>query len=412
MSAETKQRPPRLRNACLDCTAAKVKCSGEKTGCSRCTKTKSKCVYLESMAGRVPRAPRKQSWVNIPFEGPHPPARSSPSQSVGGRSESSNSSRESMSGVLSFPEDGAGTAPPQILSDDFLLHPSTPDAFPTDPTAFNGQTPLFQLFPTSTSDAWPGYISDDNHAGYFQHHDEYMTDASFPQVASTDDMDTSPSTSTSGIPGFSQGDWAASGGRQQLPLDKQCVLAATQIINVLENTIDDSTQTLDVVLEVVRKAGVGLNGLIGLQQQSRQQRCLALYGAILHQILDLMETNVWRLEMDGSGGSDVTPHPTHNGAVLHQLDSINELISSYRVPDARPSSETIARARRLLSEIEFSMLNASRAKELADHLTSSTRSGRPARSCFEGIEYRLGLLRTRLYGVIVKMMSSPDSISG
>ncbi|KAF4456877.1 fungal zn(2)-Cys(6) binuclear cluster domain-containing protein [Fusarium austroafricanum] len=46
-------KPPRLRSACTSCRQAKLRCSGEKTGCFRCTKLGLKCEYAISMVGRA-----------------------------------------------------------------------------------------------------------------------------------------------------------------------------------------------------------------------------------------------------------------------------------------------------------------------------------------------------------------------
>lgn len=186
-----------------------------------------------------------------------------------------------------------------------------------------------------------------------------------------------------------------SSGRQ---LDKKCVTAATQIINVLEDTIGSPSQSLDVVLEIVRKASVGLNALIDLQQQGVQQRCLALFGAILHQILDHLETQVHRIEVDGTGVEDTLPSACNMS--LHRLDSINELISTYQA-DPCPLSATTARARMLLVEVDASLQTAFRVMELAERAGGSAErekcwSGRCTRSDFENIQMRLELLRMRL----------------
>jgi hypothetical protein len=216
---------------------------------------------------------------------------------------------------------------------------------------------------------------------------------------------------------FGASPWTDSESDLLRQVHKRCVLAATQIINVLENTIDSPAQPLDTVLEIVRKADVALNGLIGLQQQSRQERCLALLGAILDQILVLIETHVWRLEMDDGGGpggggsrssSGRFPLPAHN-AVLHQLDSINELISSHpgRADVARPEPDKVARARRLLVQLECCLRTASRAMDLAHSMRTDTANvGQEsfARSRFDVTGAQLGLLRQRLYDVVVKMV--------
>ncbi|KAK8013405.1 hypothetical protein PG991_008998 [Apiospora marii] len=46
-------RPVKLRSACNSCHAAKTKCSGQKTGCSRCSDLDLPCKYEVSMVGKV-----------------------------------------------------------------------------------------------------------------------------------------------------------------------------------------------------------------------------------------------------------------------------------------------------------------------------------------------------------------------
>ncbi|KAE8147937.1 hypothetical protein BDV25DRAFT_142283 [Aspergillus avenaceus] len=48
------KRPPKLRAACNECHAAKVRCSGEKTGCQRCNNLGLNCVFSISRIGKVP----------------------------------------------------------------------------------------------------------------------------------------------------------------------------------------------------------------------------------------------------------------------------------------------------------------------------------------------------------------------
>ncbi|RYP13123.1 hypothetical protein DL767_010882 [Monosporascus sp. MG133] len=47
-------RPVRFRSACDGCNASKTKCSGETTGCVRCSSLQLRCHYSESRVGRVP----------------------------------------------------------------------------------------------------------------------------------------------------------------------------------------------------------------------------------------------------------------------------------------------------------------------------------------------------------------------
>ncbi|KAL4913036.1 hypothetical protein BDW62DRAFT_205921 [Aspergillus aurantiobrunneus] len=65
-SQQREGKPGRLRAACTQCHAAKVRCSGEKTGCVRCRTLGHDCVYLESRVGKT-RGRRKE-----PLASPRP----------------------------------------------------------------------------------------------------------------------------------------------------------------------------------------------------------------------------------------------------------------------------------------------------------------------------------------------------
>ncbi|KAL3459743.1 hypothetical protein BJX64DRAFT_290912 [Aspergillus heterothallicus] len=56
-------QPGRLRAACTNCHAAKVRCSGEKTGCTRCRTLSQDCIYLESRVGKT-RGRRKRHLLS------------------------------------------------------------------------------------------------------------------------------------------------------------------------------------------------------------------------------------------------------------------------------------------------------------------------------------------------------------
>ncbi|KAL3475116.1 hypothetical protein BJX99DRAFT_259732 [Aspergillus californicus] len=57
------KRPPKLRSACNECHAAKVRCSGEKTGCQRCGNLRLKCAFSISRIGKVPGKRSKANRV-------------------------------------------------------------------------------------------------------------------------------------------------------------------------------------------------------------------------------------------------------------------------------------------------------------------------------------------------------------
>ncbi|RSL62650.1 hypothetical protein CEP54_005611 [Fusarium duplospermum] len=53
-------KPPRMRSACTACHAAKVRCTGEKTGCKRCLQSDMTCTYEVSLVGRMTKKRRRQ----------------------------------------------------------------------------------------------------------------------------------------------------------------------------------------------------------------------------------------------------------------------------------------------------------------------------------------------------------------
>ncbi|KAM3418424.1 hypothetical protein BST61_g4413 [Cercospora zeina] len=52
-------KPHRMRSACCECHAAKIRCCGQKSGCQRCSSLGLHCEYVISLVGRTPRR-RKQ----------------------------------------------------------------------------------------------------------------------------------------------------------------------------------------------------------------------------------------------------------------------------------------------------------------------------------------------------------------
>ena len=73
-------------------------------------------------------------------------------------------------------------------------------------------------------------------------------------------------------------------------IDSQCILACTQIIINLENYIITDLKALDIILGIIKKAIDTLHKLINLQQDSRSFRIQALFGVIMYQIIELLET--------------------------------------------------------------------------------------------------------------------------
>ena len=74
-----------------------------------------------------------------------------------------------------------------------------------------------------------------------------------------------------------------------LKLDSKCVLACAHILATLENYLLSDLKTLELVLRETHKATEDLKQLVSLQQESRCERCIILFTAILFQIVSLLE---------------------------------------------------------------------------------------------------------------------------
>ncbi|SMR45649.1 unnamed protein product [Zymoseptoria tritici ST99CH_1E4] len=72
-------RPPsaRLRSACTHCHVGKVKCSGERSGCSRCLQLNLQCHYEYSMVGKCSTVRRRGRAMGAP-EGSRPKSAGNP----------------------------------------------------------------------------------------------------------------------------------------------------------------------------------------------------------------------------------------------------------------------------------------------------------------------------------------------
>jgi hypothetical protein len=83
--------------------------------------------------------------------------------------------------------------------------------------------------------------------------------------------------------------YAATTAGRDPQVDSDCVLACCQIISTLENYLMTNLRALDIILGVIRESVDALNRIMNLQQDSRAFRCHALMGAIMYQIIELLE---------------------------------------------------------------------------------------------------------------------------
>ncbi|RMZ66219.1 hypothetical protein GMOD_00005302 [Pyrenophora seminiperda CCB06] len=89
--------------------------------------------------------------------------------------------------------------------------------------------------------------------------------------------------------------------------DSQCILECVRIITDVENYIMAELKSFKILLNITRKALNSLKRLIGLQQASRNLRCLFLFSTIQYQVLEMLEacfTNVQReCSLGGTSGT-------------------------------------------------------------------------------------------------------------
>ncbi|RHZ55537.1 Zn(II)2Cys6 transcription factor domain-containing protein [Aspergillus thermomutatus] len=83
MAGENPTPAVKLRAACNQCHFSKVRCSGEKTGCTRCSNLGYTCIYVESRVGKVQgnRSRRRATQTENDMQRPSMTARASATES-------------------------------------------------------------------------------------------------------------------------------------------------------------------------------------------------------------------------------------------------------------------------------------------------------------------------------------------
>lgn len=263
-------RPVKLRSACNQCCTAKVKCSGERSGCERCRNTGTRCIYLESRVGKVPgiRAKKKpiqdhqtqqlQHMVSSSMERSESP----PDESTGldFQDQTQNDNMEwsisdwdiQPSGTITMtsPDDiqvaQHGNARTASNSESITI--STNDTEITIPSIDANLEDLLAPFPTMA-----------------------------PPIEHAKETEITPRLQVS------------LGLRPRSEVDSQCCLECCQIISDLENYIMADLKVFKIIIGIVRNATSKLIQLMRLQQGSRNLRCLMLFTTVMYQILELLE---------------------------------------------------------------------------------------------------------------------------
>ncbi|KAI0096718.1 hypothetical protein GGR51DRAFT_494783 [Nemania sp. FL0031] len=273
----TTSRKVKLRNACNNCCAAKVKCSGEKTGCERCRNAETACVYAESMVGKVPgvRAKRKQA--------------------IGEDSEQRSSRRSSVAQwSASLPGTSRGAGFHTIEQASMISWPSnwqsqqeaadSPDVLSTQ---HNKPDPRYGSYNSK-------YTSSAIDHSAVPNTDAFFMDLLLPQSPAQ-----TPIEEAHDEPQIDYRERALRRSYKAPPnADNKCCLECCQIIYDLENYIMSDMKAFKIILGIIRQTQEKLNDLVDLQRDSLNPRCSMLFNTILYQILELMAMCLSTLESE------------------------------------------------------------------------------------------------------------------
>ncbi|KAJ3494817.1 hypothetical protein NLG97_g3831 [Lecanicillium saksenae] len=347
-----------------------VKCSGEKTGCTRCAKLGLDCTYLLSMAGRVPRWHKNRSSTEnrtLQNERCVLPSTAAPCQSqlIEGHPtrppEASHRSSLTSHGAESpfnfpfsdFPNGSCVLA--AGINDSFDLHNHYEEGLaPDEPQWSPFASDFSALFNASTSGSNSvfGEVNVETLANYSSSNSDFTPDSVTHERTSHGNSPTRSKLSNDITPPGAQG-----------------VLMMTQIINIVEGALANKCQPVEVILGTIHKAGVALNGLISLHHQGANQRCFMLFTVVLHQIADLMEVGIESLDALNCQRVAESSGSTASNSILDRLDSINDLISSYQFAAAsaphKDDDKVLRLGRQLKDELDASLMTVERLISLA-----------------------------------------------
>ncbi|KAI0549794.1 hypothetical protein F4679DRAFT_255896 [Xylaria curta] len=277
-------RPVKLRSACNQCCAAKVKCSGEKTGCSRCRNTGTECVFQESRVGKVPgiRAKRKQAHIQkqAAAQSKYGPSADKTTDSIFVSTEANGVEHgreceldqgDAMSWTTGWHLEPSGNPAFNLLDE---LDTCTPENIET---TLSGNT--------DGSSGSTGFVTTDPSEETYiltppdTNLDEFLM-IQLPNPIQPEQnigIDTASRISTSSCL------------RPRNERDSQCCLECCQMINDLENYIMAELKAFKILLGIIRRALGRSRELINSQQNSGNPRCIMLFTTLMHQILELLD---------------------------------------------------------------------------------------------------------------------------
>ncbi|GAW20401.1 hypothetical protein ANO14919_099070 [Xylariales sp. No.14919] len=270
-----RRRPARLRNACNACCTAKVKCSGERTGCARCRANGGSCLYVESRAGKVPgiRAKRKQSQTQAP--GPGQVAITPCSETSPLAKGNAQVADIDFSGVTSTTDllSWSGWSFEGGVSIDEALPPD--DSVVVGPNSRDNDSSTTHDSPSVPSRAGSHGMPMGHHASLGDSELNFAT----PDTSILDqNLDVSKVLKPLSL-----------GTRPRDEEDSQCFLECCHLLRDLEDIIKGELRISKVALWYIKQALDQGSKLIEQQQESKNLRCRMLLDTLMYQVVELFE---------------------------------------------------------------------------------------------------------------------------
>ncbi|KAJ3577061.1 hypothetical protein NPX13_g3503 [Xylaria arbuscula] len=280
-------RPVKLRSACNQCCAAKVRVTALHPGTgiemNTITNEATRSSALESRVGKVPgiRAKRKQAHIQKQgaAQSEYGQSADKPTDSIFVSTEANGvhhahecepDQGNTMSWTTGWHLETSGNSTFSLLDE---LDTCTPDNIDT---AISGGT--------DGSSESTGFVTTDSSEETYiltppdTNLDELLM---FQLVNPIQPEPNVGLDTTSGIP-------TSSGSRLRTEGDSQCCLECCQMINDLENYIMAELKAFKILLGIIRRALGRLRELINSQQNPGNPRCVMLFTTLMHQILELL----------------------------------------------------------------------------------------------------------------------------
>lgn len=175
--------------------------------------------------------------------------------------------------------------------------------------------------------------------------------------------------------------------RPRNDVDSQCCIECCQMFMDLENYIVSQLKAFKLLLGIIRKALERLAHLVGVQQESRDLRCLMLLSTIMYQIIELLEVclDAMKAEGDKQRARRLTGTSTGLGFGDYAIDE---------------EEQTALRVQTILKEINQAVEVLRKIKVLAgmgpendQSAGSDSAQGQARQCCYDDLEVRFENLR-------------------